>query len=78
MPLCVDDQIRIARLHRFRENLQDARFSGVRTVRDSNGEEVTYRSQAEIEQAIVALDREMAALRGRTSGRIRISTSKGL
>lgn len=78
MPPCIDDQIRIARLHQFREKLQDARFSGVRTVRDSNGEEVTYRSQAEIEQAIVALDREMAALRGRTPGRIRISTSKGL
>lgn len=78
MPLCFDDQVRVARLLQFREALQDARFSGVRTVRDSNGEEVTYRSQAEIEQAIVALDREMAALRGRTPGRIRILTSKGL
>lgn len=65
-------------LRDYREQLQDARFSGVRTVRDQNGEEVTYRSQAEIEKAIAAIDSEIATLqRGRLS-LIRLQTSKGL
>ncbi|MFE3838753.1 phage head-tail joining protein [Pseudogemmobacter sonorensis] len=54
------------------------RFSGVRTVRDQNGEEVTYRSQSEIERAIAAIDSEIATLqRGRLS-LIRVQSSKGL
>ena len=59
----------IQTLREYREKLQDARFSGVRTLRDSNGEEVTYRSQREIELAIAAVDSEINHLqRARRSG----------
>lgn len=65
-------------LRDYREKLQDARFSGVRTFTDSNGESVSYRSQAEIEKAIAAIDSEIATLqRGRLS-LIRLQSSKGL
>lgn len=68
----------LTKLRDYREKLQDARFSGVRTVRDSNGEEITYRSQGEIERAIAALDSEIAALTSRRASLIRLQTSKGL
>lgn len=68
----------LATLRRYRDDLQDARFSGIRTVRDANGEEVTYRSQGEIERAIAALDSEIAALSNRRASLIRFQTSKGL
>lgn len=65
-------------LREYRDKLQDARFSGVRTFTDSNGESVSYRSQAEIERAIAAIDSEIFNLqRGRTA-LIRMQSSKGL
>lgn len=67
----------VTRLREYREQLQDARFSGVRTLTDQNGESITYRSQSEIERAIAAIDSEIAALSGRSSI-IRIQTSKGV
>ncbi|MGN7868005.1 phage head-tail joining protein [Paracoccus sp. 22332] len=68
----------LTKLRQHREALQDARFSGVRSVRDSNGEEITYRSQGEIERAIAAIDSEIAALGNRRASLIRFQTSKGL
>ena len=68
----------LTKLRRYRDELQDARFSGVRTIRDSNGEEVTYRSQGELERAIAALDSEIAQLQRRRTSLIRCQTSKGL
>ncbi|WP_333683077.1 phage head-tail joining protein [Pontibaca methylaminivorans] len=68
----------VTRLREFREQLQDARFSGVRTIRDQNGEEVTYRSQSEIERAIAAIDSEIATLQRGRSALIRMQTSKGI
>lgn len=68
----------VTALRAHRERLQDARFSGVRSTRDQNGEEVVYRSQVEIERAIAAIDSEIAQLqRGRLS-LIRMQTSKGI
>jgi len=49
-------------LENARERLQDARFRGVRRFKDQNGEEVEYRSDAEMGKALLALDTEMAAL----------------
>ncbi|AUM72922.1 phage head-tail joining protein [Paracoccus jeotgali] len=69
---------RVYRLHQFREELQDARFSSVRSFTDSNGESVQYRSQAEIERAIAALDSEIAQLQRGRMALIRLQTSKGL
>ena len=68
----------LTKLQDYRDKLQDARFSGVRTVRDSNGEEVTYRSQGEMERAIAALDAEIATLQQRRPQQVRCQTSKGI
>lgn len=65
-------------LRDYREQLQDARFSGVRNFTDSNGESVTYRSQAEIERAIAAIDSEIAQLQRGRMALVRLQTSKGL
>lgn len=68
----------ISKLREYRDQLQDARFSGVRTFRDSNGEEITYRSQAEIERAIAAIDSEIHHLQRGRNALIRLQSSKGL
>ncbi|WP_322414334.1 phage head-tail joining protein [Mesorhizobium huakuii] len=63
-----------------REKLLDAVYSGVRTVRDANGEEITYRSQSELKAALVSLNREIQ-VRESELGCSRIvypSMSKGL
>ncbi|WP_151719327.1 phage head-tail joining protein [Gemmobacter serpentinus] len=65
-------------LREHREKLQDARFSGVRTFTDSNGESVTYRSQSEIERAIAAIDSEIFNLQRGRNALIRLQSSKGL
>ena len=68
----------LTRLRKYRDQLQDARYSGVRSFRDQNGEEITYRSQSEIERAIAAIDSEIAAPSQRRAGLIYLQTAKGL
>lgn len=68
----------LTKLREYRDQLQDARLSGVRAVRDASGEEITYRSQGEIERAIAALDSEIATLQRGRSALIRLQTSKGV
>ena len=61
-----------------RETLAVQRSSGVTRV-SYDGKTVDYRSVAEIDRAIEALDREIAAAEGRRIVRhVRITTSKGL
>lgn len=72
------DAARLERLQRARTDLEQARYSGARRVRDSNGEEVEYRSDAELARAMVALDREIDAMTGRTRNVFTFRTSKGL
>ncbi|WP_435988183.1 phage head-tail joining protein [Sulfitobacter sp. SH22] len=61
-----------------RETLAVQRSSGVARV-SYDGKTVDYRSVAEIDRAIEALDREIAAAEGRRIVRhVRITTSKGL
>ena len=68
----------ITDLRTRREALSAQRSSGVARV-SYDGKTVDYRSVAEIDRAIEALDREIAALEGRRIVRqIRITTSKGL
>lgn len=69
---------RVFRLQEYREQLQDARFSGVQSITDQNGERLVYRSQAEIERAIAALDSEIAQLQRGRMALIRLQTSKGV
>ncbi len=69
----------IGELTAARGALIDARSRGVRRYRDQNGEEVEYKSDAQMASALAALDREIAAARGiRQPHTIRFSTSKGL
>ena len=61
-----------------REALTAQRSSGVARV-SYDGRSVDYRSVAEIDRAIEALDREIAAAEGRRMIRqIRVTTAKGL
>ena len=70
---------RVHRLQRFREDLQDARFSGIQSFTDQNGERVVYRTQSEIERAIAALDIELAGLQGqRKPAVVYLNTHKGV
>ena len=66
-------------LRKARESLQDARFQGVLTFRDQNGEQVTYKTDAEMAAALKAIDAEIARLQGRApASTIHFRTSKGI
>ena len=61
-----------------REALMSERSSGVARV-SYDGKRVDYRSVAEIDRAIEALDREIAAAEGRRMVRhVRVMATKGL
>ena len=61
-----------------REALTTQRSSGVARV-SYDGKTVEYRSLAEIDRALEALDREIAAAEGRRIVRqVRVTTAKGL
>ena len=61
-----------------RDALSAQRSSGVARV-SYDGKTVDYRSVAEIDRALEALDREIAVLEGRRIVRqVRITTTKGL
>ena len=65
-------------LHIRRDALTSQRTSGVARV-SYDGKTVDYRSVAEIDRAIEALDREIAEAEGRRMVRhIRVMASKGL
>jgi hypothetical protein len=68
----------ITDLRARREALATQRSSGVARV-SYDGKTVDYRSVAEIDRAIEALDREIAAAEGRRIVRqVRVETAKGL
>jgi hypothetical protein len=68
----------LATLKLRREVLTSQRASGVARV-SYDGKTVDYRSVAEIDRAIEALDREIAAAEGRKLIRhIRVTATKGL
>ena len=68
----------LATLKLRRESLTAQRASGVARV-SYDGKTVDYRSVAEIDRAIEALDREIAAAEGRKLLRhIRVTATKGL
>ncbi len=69
----------VSQLRAFRDRLFQARLSGVREVRDQNGETVTYRGDGEMKAALAAADRAIAeAEAGRPlPNTILFQTSKG-
>ncbi|THD71289.1 hypothetical protein E7681_18220 [Thalassobius vesicularis] len=73
-----DNMVDLATLKLRRESLTAQRASGVARV-SYDGKMVDYRSIAEIDRAIEALDREIAAAEGRRMVRqVRITATKGL
>lgn len=70
--------VSITDLRARREALAAQRTSGVARV-SYDGKSVDYRSVAEIDRAIEALDRDIAAAEGRRIVRqVRVTTTKGL
>jgi hypothetical protein len=68
----------VPELRSRRDALSAQRSSGVARV-SYDGKTVEYRSVAEIDRAIEALDREIAAAEGRRIVRhVRVTTAKGL
>jgi len=68
----------LATLKLRREALTSQRASGVARV-SYDGKSIDYRSVAEIDRAIEALDREIAAAEGRRMVRhVRVTATKGL
>lgn len=64
----------------WRDRLQECVYSGARSVRDSNGEELQYRSQRELTAALQSLNSEIHAMQSEL-GCSRIvypRTSKGI
>ena len=69
----------LGQLTAARDTLTLARAQGVREVRDSNGDSVTYKSDSEMAAALSALDSEITKLtQGQPARRIMFTTSKGL
>ena len=68
----------LAELTAARDSLLRARAGGVRRARDSNGEEIEYRSDSEMARALAALDSEIAALANRPRSTFHFQTSKGV
>lgn len=69
----------LEQLQAARDDLFKARTSGVRVVRDSNGEQITYGTDREMADALTALDRQIALTTyGQPARTIQFSTSKGL
>lgn len=68
----------VAELTKWRDSLIESRLSGVRRVRDANGEEIEYRSDREYAAAIASADAMIAAATRRPPSTILFKTSKGL
>lgn len=68
----------VAELTKMRADLLAARAGGVRRFRDQNGEEIEYRSDAEMARALAALDAEISAQTARPANTILFKTSKGI
>jgi hypothetical protein len=68
----------LQQLQDWRDRLFESRLSGVRSVRDQNGEEIAYRSDAEMARALAAADAAIAAVQYTPPNTILFKTSKGL
>jgi len=68
----------LAELQSLHAALVRARAGGARSVRDQNGEEVSYKSDREMSAAIADLEARIAAIQsGPSATVIRFNTSKG-
>jgi hypothetical protein len=68
----------LAQLIDWQERLKGARYSGVRSVTDSNGERIEYKSDAELARALGAVESEIAGAARPRQSIIYPTTSKGI
>lgn len=69
----------VAELQAWKSRLQEARFSGLREVRDANGETVSYKSDREMASALDLIEYAIAWAAGaKPAGLAYPQTSKGL
>lgn len=68
----------VAELIELRDKLVRARLSGVRSIRDQNGETLEYKSDAEMRAAIDSIEFEIGRLTSARPHTIIFKTSKGL
>jgi hypothetical protein len=69
--------LNLTQLCELRVKLIRARANNVRTVRDQNGEEITYKSDREMAAALAYIESLIAAKRSGTANVIKFKTSKG-
>lgn len=68
----------LSELQALRDDLVRSLARGERRVRDQNGEEIEYRSAGEMQRAIAALERRIAAMQSGAANAYRFSTNKGV
>lgn len=68
----------LSELEAYKGRLESAVYSGSRRLRDQNGEEIEFRSQAELKSALASLERAIATAQVSPASTIRFNTSKGL
>ena len=71
--------LRLSELESMRDALLAARFKCVRTIRSAEGDEITYRSDAEMAAALADVERRIARFSNPAPvSQVRVRTSKGL
>ncbi|WAC48843.1 hypothetical protein OVA03_02645 [Asticcacaulis sp. SL142] len=65
-------------LTKWRDQLLEARLSGVRRVRDQSGDEIEYKSDSELARALSAAEAAIAAAARPTPNTILFRTFKGV
>src|SRR3546814_6369756 len=75
---CIPMAATLQQLISWRDSLFEARLGGVRSLRDQNGEEVTFLSDAKLAAALAAADAAIAAYGRTPANTIQFKTSKGI
>lgn len=68
----------LSELTKLKDGLVKAKLSGVREVRDQNGETITYKSDAEMAAALSHVERAITQFSKTQPSTIVFATSKGL
>jgi len=67
----------LAELIRWRDALFESRLRGVRSVQDSDGQRIEYKTDSEMAAAIAAADAAIAAAQKKQPSTVHFRTSKG-
>lgn len=68
----------LAQLLKFRDDLKEARYNGLRSVQDSNGERLEFKSDTELARALAAVESEISGASRARQSIIYPQTSKGV